>query len=484
VRRFLDWYRNAGLRTKFTLHIIFSTSVVFAILLPLVLYIQKQVLLGEVQESGYRLAKVFAHSSVQAVVSDDYLVLQHIAYGISSQRRIVHAMLLTEDGRVLVHNDPNERGGRYEDAISRLAARTQEPLLQRYETPDGMHIYDFAVPVYFLNQKRASARIGISIDHELGEIARTRNYILALGFGILGLGLAWAMYQARRVTRPVQTLVQGTQEIAGGNLDHRITVESGDELGQLALAFNRMTGDLHESHQQLVVAQTELVYKTRLAAMGEIAAAVAHETRNPLGALSNCVQLLRMNPHLTGEDAEVLDIIQMETRRLNAIVSDFLAFGRPRPAHFQEVDLHELIDETFALLLRDDRCSTFIVFLRQFDPFLEKVTADRDQLRQVFWNLFQNAVQVMGEEGELGVETRRDGDHAQIVIRDSGAGIPTTVLPNIFEPFYTTKSGGTGLGLAIVRRIVEEHGGQIAVDSQQGVGTCFVLNLPLDRGSK
>ncbi len=298
-----NWYRNAGLQTKFALHVVLSTGVLFAILLPLVLYIQKQVLLGEVENDGFRLTKVFAHSSVQALVADDYLVLQHIVTGFSSESRIVHAMLLTEDGRVLVHNDPVERGKRYEDAISRLAARTQEPLLQRYETPDGMHIYDFAVPVYFLDERWASARIAISIDRELGEITHTRNYILALGFGILGLGLAWAMYQARRVTRPVQTLVQGTQEITKGNLEHRISVESGDELGQLALAFNRMTGDLHQSHQELLVAQTELVRKTRMAAMGEIAAAVAHETRNPLGALSNCVQLLRMNPHLTGDDA-------------------------------------------------------------------------------------------------------------------------------------------------------------------------------------
>lgn len=237
--------------------------------------------------------------------------------------------------------------------------------------------------------------------------------------------------------------------------------------------------DLQHSHHELMAAQAQLVRKTRMAAMGEIAAAVAHETRNPLGALSNCVQLLWKNPHLTGEDAELLDIIRTESQRLNEIVSDFLAFGRPRPPHFQEVDLHELIDETLALVQRDDRCSSSILFSRQFDSFLQKVRADRDQLRQVFWNLLLNAVQAMKEKGTLHVESRNTATGVAVLVRDTGPGIPRTVLANIFEPFYSMRPGGTGLGLAIVRRIVEEHGGQITVDSQEGVGTCFALSLPL-----
>jgi len=232
--------------------------------------------------------------------------------------------------------------------------------------------------------------------------------------------------------------------------------------------------------EELLAAQAELVRKIRMAAIGEVAAAVAHEARNLLGALSTCVQLLRMNPHITGEEADLLDIIQTGSQRLDEIVSDLLAFGRPRPPRFEEVDLHELIDETFALLKRDDRCPSSIVFLHQFDPSLQKVRADRDQLRQVFWNLFLNAVQAMGEKGMLHVETRSVGSQVKVLVRDTGPGIPTTVLPSIFEPFYSTKAGRTGLGLPIVRRIVEEHGGQITVDSQQGVGTCFTLSLLLD----
>lgn len=232
-------------------------------------------------------------------------------------------------------------------------------------------------------------------------------------------------------------------------------------------------------HQELLAAQEELVQKTRMAAMGEIGAVVAHEIRNPLGALSNCVELLRTNAQLTGEDKELLKIVQAETQRLNEIVSEFLAFGRPRPPRFDEVDLHELLDETLAFLQRDDRCAPSVTVVRRFAPALPKVRADRDQVRQVFWNLFLNAVQVMGEGGTLRIDTRRAGGEVEIVVRDTGPRIPATALPRIFEPFYTTKAGGTGLGLPIARRIVEEHGGHITVESHEGAGTCFTVSIPV-----
>jgi two-component system, NtrC family, sensor histidine kinase AtoS len=155
-----------------------------------------------------------------------------------------------------------------------------------------------------------------------------------------------------------------------------------------------------------------------------------------------------------------------------------LAFGRPRPPQFEEVELHELIEETVALLRRDDRCSASIAILSQFDPSLPKVRADRDQLRQVFWNLLLNAVQALGEGGEVRLETRRVDGEVKIRIRDTGPGIPATVLPKIFDPFFTTRRSGTGLGLAIVRRIMQDHGGHVAVDTHQETGACLVLSLP------
>lgn len=296
-----------------------------------------------------------------------------------------------------------------------------------------------------------------------------RTFLLLLvALGVTGIATLLIM---RRVIRPVQELQKGADSIGAGALDHRIKVETGDELEALAESFNRMAVNLRS-------ARDELVRKTRLAAIGEMAAMVAHEIRNPLGALNNCVQPLRNNPYITGEDAELIEIIQSESQRLNHVVTDFLAFGRPRPPRFDEVNLNEVIEHTF-VGLRDGQRPSSIRFLRRYDSSLPIIRADRDQLQQVFWNLYLNAVQAMGEKGEFSVETRRRGAHVEILVRDTGPGIPPAALQTIFEPFQSTKPHGTGLGLAIVRRIIEDHDGQITVNPSQEVGACFIITLPL-----
>jgi signal transduction histidine kinase len=249
----------------------------------------------------------------------------------------------------------------------------------------------------------------------------------------------------------------------------------------IAMENARLYDSLKRSHEALSAAQDELVRQTRMAAIGQIAAAVAHEIRNPLSALSTCVQLLRRDLPAGSEDAELIQIIQTESRRLNEIVSDFLTFGRPRPPRWEAVAMADVIQEAIALLQRDPRCSPAIAFDLMFDPTLPTVAADRDQLHQVFWNLCLNAVQAMGPEGKLRVETRQADGRAVIRIEDTGPGIPAAVRSRIFDPFYTTKAGGVGLGLAIVRRIVEDHGGDIAVEPSQERGTCFTLTVALEQ---
>ena len=228
------------------------------------------------------------------------------------------------------------------------------------------------------------------------------------------------------------------------------------------------------------IAQAEQLRKVQIDTIGAVATVLSHEAHNLLGALTTCVQVLRRNPHLTREDAELLDIIQTGSQRLNEIVSQFSAFEHPKSPNFEEVELHELIEETIVVLQRDERCSSSIVIRRQFDSSLYNIKADRDQLGQVFWNLFLNAVQAMGDQGQLWVETRRVGREIEILVQDTGPGIPAAALPNIFEPLYSTKSDGIGLGLAIVRRTVEELGGHITVHSEHGTGTRFMMLLPVE----
>jgi len=234
------------------------------------------------------------------------------------------------------------------------------------------------------------------------------------------------------------------------------------------------------ARQGKVMAEGALIQKTRIDTVSAIASTFGHEARNLLGALKTCVQVLRRNPHIAPEDSELLDIMQTGSQRLNEVLSQLTTFGHNQPPCFEEVDLHELIEEALNLLQSDDRCSPSIVIRRNFDPSIYATQVDRYRLGQLFWNLFLNAIQAMGEQGELHVETKREGAEVEIFVRDTGPGIPETILPNIFEPFYSTKPKGIGLGLAIVRRIIEEHGGQITVQTAKDTGACFAVRLPFE----
>lgn len=236
-------YRDLSLRTKFALHIVFSIAVLFAILMPSVMYLQKYTILAEAEERGRQLTKVFAHSSVQAIVSDDFLVMRQVVNSIASERSVLYAMILEPSGRILVHNDIHETGRTYTDPLSRRAARAERPLLQEVSR-SHLFAYDFAVPIYVLNERRAVARVGISLENEIAAIRRTRNLIFALGVLTLASGLALALWQAHSVIRPLHALVSGAREVAAGRLTKRIQADTRDELGQLGDTFNRMAESL------------------------------------------------------------------------------------------------------------------------------------------------------------------------------------------------------------------------------------------------
>ncbi len=474
---FLDRYRRLSLRAKFTVHLTAFTILLFAVLIPAVLYLETRAVLEEVQERGLQVTHIFAHASVQAVLTDDVLVIRHVIDSVASEPDVLYAMIVEPGGRVLAHSDVRETGNVYGDPVAVRAAGTDRPLQQDVWTGSSRG-YDFAVPIFVLKERRAVARVGISLQKALDQIARVRSLIL--GVAVLGmiLALAVAAWQAWTVTRPVGALVEGARDIAAGNLSRRIRTFGTDEVGRLGQTFNQMAEALERQIRELQDAQGEIVRKTRLAASGEIATVVAHEVRNPLAAIMSCAQNLKKRA-LSSEDAtESLDIIQREADRLNEIVSDFLTFGRPRSPVFHDVDLHDSIDETLRALGRDGRYAASIQVVRHLEASPSIVRADAGQLRQAFWNLFLNAMQAMGPDGTLTVETRSVPGRVSVTISDTGPGISPGDLPRLFEPFRTTGARGTGLGLATVYRIVTDHGGEITAERRNGHGTSLIISLP------
>ena len=267
-----------------------------------------------------------------------------------------------------------------------------------------------------------------------------------------------------------------------------------------AFASDELAAMLEVGEQAAITIENSRLYekmkeRDRLAALGEMAAGLAHEIRNPLGAIKGAAQYLDPAGMPAG-DAEILNIIVEEVNRLDAVVAQFLQYSRPLPAatsgKFQPTDLNDVLWKTMKLIENDLPRNVAVEL--DLTPGMPSIRADAEQLKQVFINLALNAVQAMPDGGRLTVRTRRphapvelglsdstprySADQVEVRFADTGAGIPEDALDRIFIPFYTTKSKGTGLGLAISQRIVKGHGGTIEVQSRLGEGSEFILRFP------
>ena len=222
----------------------------------------------------------------------------------------------------------------------------------------------------------------------------------------------------------------------------------------------------------------------RLASIGELAASIAHEIRNPLGAISNSVCMLKRDLALDGDDQKLFEMVAEETDRLNNIITNFLTFAHPAEYHFAKSDILAIINETLLLLEQDERFNERIKIIKVYENNIPKVYLDQNWIRKVFWNLLVNSIDAMPRGGKIHIHVRRpnvpNNEEIEIVVADTGEGIPPEIMKKIFEPFFTTKkTKGTGLGLPIVHRIVDNHGGVINVKSERNKGTSFTIRLPI-----
>jgi two-component system sensor histidine kinase PilS (NtrC family) len=248
--------------------------------------------------------------------------------------------------------------------------------------------------------------------------------------------------------------------------------ERGDVSGTLGI-FQDLT--------QVQRLEEEMRRNEQLAGLAEMAAGIAHEIRNPLASLSGVIQVLRSELAPKGEHRKLMDIALREMDRLDTIIAAFLTSTRPVEVHLGRCDLTAILEETIKLLYNHADYRSSITMQLHLDEAPLWVWADADQLRQVMWNLLLNAVQAMPAGGVLSVQAahHQSGGGVEVRIQDTGKGIKSEHLRQIFTPFFTTRHGGSGLGLSIVHRIVEAHHGRILVESREGQGTRVTLSLPV-----
>ncbi len=295
---------------------------------------------------------------------------------------------------------------------------------------------------------------------------------------------------ARAVVNPLKRLVEVAQRIRGGELDQRAQIEYENEIGELAKAFNQMVErlaekqrDLETTIKKLKEAQQELLLSEKLASVGRLAAGVAHEIGNPLTSVLGHTEILRKK---LKNDKSLLDLVERtrkETERINRIIKDLLQFSRPPTSQIEDIDVNKVIQDSLALVTVQKGFKKIDVDLSLGDG-LPPIRGNSDQLQQVLVNMLMNSADAMPQGGSIFIRTKQEDDWVTISIRDTGEGIPAENLEKIFDPFYTTKSPekGTGLGLSISLKIIEDFGGKIKVNSEQGKGAEFTIYLKKGSG--
>ncbi len=310
----------------------------------------------------------------------------------------------------------------------------------------------------------------------LVEAQRRVLWAIILFALVAGLGASWLI--SRSLARPLNELRQAMAVVGAGDLDHAIEPRSRDEIGDLARAFAQMTEQLRQSRAQLV--QSE-----KLASIGQMAAAVAHGLRNPLASLRAAAQLAQRRVDAPAAREQLSAIVE-QVDRLDLRIAHLLTFSRPAPFHTLRESPRALVESAlsgFSELLHQRRIELAV----SFADALPEVRVDPMRLEEALIEIVSNALDAMPDGGRLGIATRPAGGDGgaggvDLEITDSGPGIPAEVLPNVCEPFFTTRPEGTGLGLAIAKRYVEEAGGRLEIASAVGRGTTIRIWLPVASG--
>lgn len=327
----------------------------------------------------------------------------------------------------------------------------------------------------------------LNVDYSLNRtkmqmLAASRNFIISSVAITIFLALTISFLLLRFVKRPLDKVIDTMLKVENGDFAARIEYKNKDEIGRLIESFNSMVDRLDIAQKELEQLHFEQLERAdRLASIGEMAAGIAHEIKNPLAGISAAVTIIKDDMPKDDQRAIILGEVVDQVTRLDKTVNDLLFFGKPSLPEPTILDINSILNTTikFATQLTT---GNIIDKELKFEPALPPVFADNKQMQQVFLNIILNALQAMPNGGQLLIRSSiifsDDGDYVKVDFTDSGAGIPPQILEKIFTPFYTTKAQGTGLGLPICKKLLKLHNGDIKVKSSEK-GTTFSVELPV-----
>ena len=478
-----------SLRERFIL----SSTALITLLMSVVIFVvemkQTKVLKAQAKEHGIAIAKAVALLSENRLMYYDLVALSQNMARAAEDEDVVFAIIFNRNARMLAANE--EARELFPEELFEMStemSRLERESVLTFETSlpisegQTLEVLEVVAPVYVEDELWGAVKLGLSLEEANAEIQRTRIVLISLGFLGLTFGALGSVFLASRISRPLESLVEGTIRVADGDLSHRIDLPLGDEIGELAANFNRMTEEILDDRRKLSEASRKLTDAEQLASIGRLATALAHEIRNPLTAVKLNIQKISRHPALNDVELEQLGIAESGIQQVEKLVKDILSYARAPKLQKQVIRLESVIDDALRFV-EEPVEEKKIRVVTEYEE-LPEIEVDGDQLRQTFLNTLLNATEAVSNGGVIHVRTRSvaDGERrlATVEIEDDGSGIMESDLKSIFEPFFTTKSLGTGLGLTNAKKVVELHNGRIEVETESGVGTKIIMVLPYE----
>jgi signal transduction histidine kinase len=395
------------------------------------------------------------------------------------QRRdlnVIYAMILDSKGKVIAHNSMVEVGNLYQDQITKRVLASWNTNLQY----PSENVLDISTPLAISTKRWGTLRIGISLESLKKEVSSLAlKYIFYTGgFILLATGVIAFLFGF--ITNPLKSLTKEMDGMKPRADPPSFSVTGQDEIGILRRSYYRLLKRIKDDEKERERTQRNLFLTEKMVAIGKLTAGVAHEINNPLGGLLNCIYHFKRGDLPPERQKEYLQLMEDGIKRIQKTVTNLLEYAHTTNLERSPTDFNFIIEKSLSLLDYQIRKKQIEV-VKEIQEKLLSIEVDRNQMSQVFMNIFLNSIQAMEGGGTLRIAAVISDGRLVVKISDTGKGIPEDILPKVFDPFFTTKgeSKGTGLGLWVTQGIVERHGGTIQLSSQEGKGTTVEIQFPI-----
>jgi signal transduction histidine kinase len=391
--------------------------------------------------------------------------------------KVLYAMIIDPNGKVVAHNSMIELGSTYHDELTKRVLTSSNTLIQY----PSENVLEISTPLSISTKRWGTLRVGISLEGLKKEVSSLLwKYILYTAL-FIAFSIIFIAFLFRLITKPLKSLALEMDQTKLGADSFPPPIPGEDEIGILRKSFYRLLQRIKEDEKEKERTQRNLILTEKMAAIGKLTSGVAHEINNPLGGLLNCIYHFKRGELSPERQKEYLQLMEDGIKRIQKTVTNLLDYAHTPHLERTSVNLNSLIDKSLSLLdyeIREHR----IEVIKAIPENLPMLELDKNQMSQVFVNLFLNSIQAMKDGGILRISAKSSNGQLIITISDTGKGIPEEILPKVFDPFFTTKGAekGTGLGLWITQGIIERHGGMIQLSSQEGRGTTVEIRFPID----